>query len=476
MGTTLQIRTLGSLTISIDDTPVTGFDSRKVQALLVYLACTQRTYPREVLAEMFWEERAQGQASANLRVALTSLRQTVEPFVEITRESVGLRDGAEIWLDVAELETQIGTADNNIARLESALELYHGDFLAGFFVDSTGFEEWATLERERWRFRIMEAMDTLIGRYQEDGAYAAGIGTATRLLQMDALREKTHRQLIELLAQSGQRVAALNQYTVCQRVLQEELGISPAPETAAAYESILAGLPERVTRPRAQAFSKDDNVVQLPPRESVTNPYKGLRPFLEEDAPDFFGREVLVAQLVVRLREQHRWARFLAVVGPSGSGKSSVVRAGLIPALRNGALPGSDQWWIAVMQPGAHPLLELEAALTQQTDRSQPDLLPLLEDDTRGLLRALKRLLPADEHVELCLVIDQFEELFSLVTDETVRAHLLDSLFTALSDPRSRLRLILTLRADFYDWPLLYPDFGDLVRQRTEVILPLSSQ
>ena len=97
MGTTLQIHTLGSLTISIDDTPVTGFDSRKVQALLVYIACTQRTYPREVLAELFWEERAQGQASANLRVALTSLRQTVEPFVEITRESVGLKEGAEIW-------------------------------------------------------------------------------------------------------------------------------------------------------------------------------------------------------------------------------------------------------------------------------------------------------------------------------------------------------------------------------------------
>ena len=77
MGTTLQIHTLGSLTIRMDDTPVTGFDSRKVQALLVYLTCTRQTYPREVLAERFWEERTQSQALANLRVALTSLRQTV---------------------------------------------------------------------------------------------------------------------------------------------------------------------------------------------------------------------------------------------------------------------------------------------------------------------------------------------------------------------------------------------------------------
>ena len=474
MGTTLQIQTLGNLTISIDDTPVTGFDSRKVQALLVYLACTRRTAPREVLAELFWEERAQGQASANLRVVLTSLRQTVEPFIEITRESVGLKDGAEIRLDTREFEAQLSASGDDLARIEAALELYQGDFLAGFFVDSTGFEEWATLERERLRFRAMEAIDTLIVRYQEYGAYATGLTAATRLLQMDALREKTHRQLMDLLAQSGQRVAALNQYATCQRLLKQELGIDPAPETVVAYENILAGLPQSASRPLVRISHDDGDDAQPLSVENITNPYKGLRPFLEDDAPDFFGREVLVAQLVVRLRDQHRWARFLAVVGPSGSGKSSAVRAGLIPALRNGALPGSEQWWIAVMQPGAHPLLELEAALTQQTANPKPDLLDLLEHDSRGLLRALKRMLPPDERVELCLVIDQFEELFSLTDDEAVRAHLLDSLFTALNDPRSRLRLILTLRADFYDWPLLYPDFGELVRQRTEVILPLS--
>ena len=472
MGPLLRIHTLGGLTISIDDTPVTGFDSRKVQALLVYLACTGRTQPREVLAELFWEERTQSQALANLRVALTSLRQTVEPFVEITRESVGLSSSGQIWLDISEFESRLSTSGDEITRIEAALDLYQGEFLAGFFVDSTAFEEWATLERERLRFRVMEATDTLIARHQESGAYAAGISAATRLLQMDALREKTHRQLMELLAQSGQRVAALNQYVTCQRLLQEELGISPAPETTTAYDSILAGQPQPAARPIVRVPHGDDD--QSVSFDDITNPYKGLRPFLEGDTPDFFGREVLVAQLVVRLKEPQRWARFLAVVGPSGSGKSSVVRAGLIPALRNGALPGSERWWIAVMQPGAHPLLELEAALTQQADRPQPDLLDLLEHDSRGLLRALKRLLPADERVELCLVIDQFEELFSLVTDEAVRAHLLDSLFTALSDPHSRLRLILTLRADFYDWPLLYPNFGDLVRQRTEVILPLS--
>ena len=97
------------------------------------------------------------------------------------------------------------------------------------------------------------------------------------------------------------------------------------------------------------------------PEEEITNPYKGLRAFQEADADDFFGRDVLIGQLLARLVEPEEGGRFLAVVGPSGSGKSSVVKAGLVPALRKGALPGSDQWFITEMVPGAHPLEERNA-------------------------------------------------------------------------------------------------------------------
>jgi hypothetical protein len=87
----------------------------------------------------------------------------------------------------------------------------------------------------------------------------------------------------------------------------------------------------------------------------AANPYKGLRPFYEADAADFFGREALIGRLLTRLSEGDGMARFLAVVGPSGSGKSSVVRAGLIPALRRGALPGSESWFVIQMLPGPRP-------------------------------------------------------------------------------------------------------------------------
>jgi WD40 repeat protein len=102
------------------------------------------------------------------------------------------------------------------------------------------------------------------------------------------------------------------------------------------------------------------------------------------------------------------------------------------------------------------------------------NLLDQLTQDERGLLRSVGRILPADKLVDLVLVIDQFEELFTLVEDEDTRAAFLESLVTALLDEHSRLRVVITLRADFTDRPLEYVDFGELLRQRTEFVLPLT--
>ena len=101
-------------------------------------------------------------------------------------------------------------------------------------------------------------------------------------------------------------------------------------------------------------------------------------------------------------------------------------------------------------------------------------LLGQMQEGDRGLLRAVRRVLPDDGLTELVLIIDQFEELFTLVTDEAVREQFLNSLVTAVLDDRSPLRVIVTLRADFYDRPLQYVDFGDLLRQRTVSVLPLT--
>jgi serine/threonine protein kinase/WD40 repeat protein len=213
--------------------------------------------------------------------------------------------------------------------------------------------------------------------------------------------------------------------------------------------------------------------VSLPEPE---NPYQGLRPFQAADHRFFFGREKLVEKLVRRMGdgEAGMMERFLAVVGPSGSGKSSVVNAGLIPALWRGDLPGSERWFVVEMLPGAHPLDELEIALMRVSADQGANLREQLERDVRGLQRVAQLVLPKDDS-ELVLIIDQFEEIFTLVEDETARTYLLDLLYSAVIDPRSRVRVVVTMRADFYDRPLHYPDFGELIRQRMETVLPLSA-
>jgi len=242
--------------------------------------------------------------------------------------------------------------------------------------------------------------------------------------------------------------------------------------TPAMAENLLTD--KNLTAPLILTPISPANTGVLPPM--VENPYKGLRAFQEGDAVDFFGRDRLIRRLLDRLNvdDDRNTPRFLAVVGPSGSGKSSVVRAGLIPALRRGALPGSAQWFGTVITPGSYPLEELEAALLRIAINPPNSLLTQIQEDERGLLRAIKRVMPAGESNRFVLVIDQFEEMFTLVDDEATRAHLLKSLVAAVREPNSPLVLIVTLRADYYDRPLQYAAFGDLLQQHTEIVLPLN--
>jgi WD40 repeat protein/serine/threonine protein kinase/DNA-binding XRE family transcriptional regulator len=259
--------------------------------------------------------------------------------------------------------------------------------------------------------------------------------------------------------------------------LDAVIGRATAKDPADRYQDVLSLLSDfrmalgRIGDSHPVSITYD---VEEDPEIEVSNPFKGLRAFSEADADTFFGRETLIQQLLARLSEGGDLSRFLAVIGPSGSGKSSVVRAGLVPALRRGGLPGSENWFIVDMLPGKHPFEELEAALLRVAVNPPESLLSQLKDGNRGLLRAVRRILPADNSVELVLVIDQFEEIFTLVEDEAERALLLENLATAVLDERSRLRVIITLRADFTDKPLRYVDFGEMLNRRFEFVLPLN--
>src|SRR5918912_1325170 len=158
---------------------------------------------------------------------------------------------------------------------------------------------------------------------------------------------------------------------------------------------------------------RGEHYAEVAPR----NPYKGLRAFQEEDAGDFFGRKRLVAELLaaVRTYTQPGATRFLAVVGPSGSGKSSVVLAGLLPQLRGGAVPGSARWvYLAPLVPAAHPLEALSIALNNALPQSSLTAIRAdLEGSKRGLHLLAGRLVSHPE-ARVVLVVDQAEEIFTL--------------------------------------------------------------
>ena len=219
-----------------------------------------------------------------------------------------------------------------------------------------------------------------------------------------------------------------------------------------------------------------------PPAEGDC-PYKGLSFFDESDAAIFFGRELLVAKLVGHLRENY----FLAVVvGASGSGKSSVVRAGMIPTIRAGkpladktkSPAGSSRWPIYVITPGIHPLDSLALAVTRNSESvtAADTLIQDLKQTPRALHLHIKKNSP-DANTGSLLVVDQFEELFTLCQDTEERKAFIDNLMTA-SSPESggALRVVITLRADFYSHCADYTNLREAISQHQEYIGPMSQE
>ena len=210
-------------------------------------------------------------------------------------------------------------------------------------------------------------------------------------------------------------------------------------------------------------------------RPDVDNPYKGLRSFQAADAQDFFGREKITQKLLLRMQENAPFQRFLAIVGPSGSGKSSLAKAGVIPAIWRAQLPASDRWYVIDFMPGSRPLDELEVALQKVAADKAGNIREQLERDENGLLRVASLILP-DDGAELLVVIDQFEEVFTLLENEDERQYFLNLICATVTDKRSRVRILVTLRADFFDRPLRYPQFGEMMRERVETVLPLTAE
>jgi WD40 repeat protein/transcriptional regulator with XRE-family HTH domain len=215
---------------------------------------------------------------------------------------------------------------------------------------------------------------------------------------------------------------------------------------------------ERLERPQDATLDED--------LSDVACPYKGLHAYEYQDAGLFFGREHHVEEVLGRLAE----ARFVAVVGASGSGKSSFVRAGLLAAIDGSPSHAVTSARVVLLTPGEHPLEQLASAVSTASD----DAARLAADDLRADRDALKRATARGVDGAVVIAVDQFEELFTLCRDEAERRCFVDALIAAWRDPTSPIVLIVALRADFYGRVAAYPELAAAVVAHQTLIGPMS--
>ncbi|MCU0478699.1 MAG: winged helix-turn-helix domain-containing protein, partial [Chloroflexi bacterium] len=463
----MEFRVLGSVEVIEDGRRLTVASGRQLALLAFLLVHANHTVSVERIIEELWGDEPPGSGAKTVAFHMSRLRDALEPGRQrgslngvVATETGGYvlrvdpdRIDAVRFEHLASQGRAILSSDPETARarLDEALALWHGEPYAGLADESFTQPEIRRLDEVHLR--------ALEDRLEADlalGRHADVIDELQALVAQEPLRERLRGQLMAALYRAGRQAEALRTYGEGRRVLGDELGIDPGPELQQLEGWIL----------------RQDPRLEVPTRQRrVRNPYKGLRPFAEADSPDFFGRDALVARLVERLGDVARAGRLLLVVGPSGSGKSSAIRAGLVPALRAGGLAGSARWPIAVMQPGTRPLRELAVALrTMGSDGTHGD--PGQLDHDGDIADAVALVLP-DDVAHLVLVVDQLEELWSLV-DDAERTRFVAALAAALSARDGRLLVVATLRADFLDRPLRSPGLGELVRAGTELVTPLT--
>lgn len=447
----MDFRILGPIEARRNGMPV-ELGAPKQRALLAILLL----HPGEVvssdrLIESIWGEHPPRTASHSIQAYVSELRQAFdgESNILVTRRPGYALDVAADHIDARRFEQLVGEAAKKLdhdpseaARIVGeALTLWTGTPLGEF-----EYEEFARRDIEHLEEVHRRAASILAAGLVAQDRSVDAIPLLRDAAAADPLAEDVQRLLMIALYRDGRQAEALRSYRMYRRMLAQETGLEPSPELAKLEEQILLRDPDLGSVPEPGRL------------EAVRNPYKGLRAFGERDAADFFGRDDLIERLVDACRQP-----MTVVVGPSGSGKSSVVRAGLIPRLRQ-ASPGR---LIVVTKPGHHPFAELEIALSGSFPNAAVHIDP---EDDQGVLRTVTPLLPP---AGMLLVVDQFEEAFALADDD-MRRSFLANLVSLAGDVSARIGVLLTIRADFYDRPLLYPDFAESFAGNVVNVLPLT--
>lgn len=238
----LHLELLGDFRLRTESGSLVTISARKSQAMLAYLAVKpSQLVSRDKMAALLWSSTAPEQARQSLRQTLSTMRRelaAVSPQKVLVEEGDFLSlDASLVYCDVAEFESLVATGTPE--ALDPATRLYAGDFLDGFQIDEEKFDQWVLAERDRLHRMALRAHAQLVEQLTRNGSLDEAVAIAQQSLRLDPLQESMHRTLMRLYLQSGDLLAALQQYDSCAKLLRRELDLEPDAETRALQQEIV---------------------------------------------------------------------------------------------------------------------------------------------------------------------------------------------------------------------------------------------
>ncbi|MGD2178429.1 MAG: BTAD domain-containing putative transcriptional regulator, partial [Anaerolineae bacterium] len=318
---TLRFRCLGPLSIRCGDRELPQPPTQKSQSLLAYLILHRKQpQPRARLAGLFWGDRPEPKARGSLSTSLWHIRHALsDDLVLGDLHTVQFDPSADVWLDVEAFESQ--ASDDHVTSLESAVALYRGPLLDGFY------DDWIVNERYRLEALLADALVRLMRVHEDKGDHDAALAAAQRLLRHDRLREEAHRAAMRAYCRLGRRNAALEQYQRCREIVQEELCAEPTAETTEMWRSIREGRFEVPPAREGMLDAVGSRIRREPLRAEQLQ--TGARSPLDAVAVSpFVGREQELASLEEGWRRARAGQGSLVLIsGEAGVGKTRLVEA-----------------------------------------------------------------------------------------------------------------------------------------------------